>query len=270
MVDLFATQFCLSSAGPRGVGSGCNVSVVGESSGVRISSSSYFGEGHRESTRGVSNSDLGGSQLAIPTMVPRPGPSDTHSFLLPSATAGPADPTEDQGTTQQSRQAPASRLVTVRESLLSSGTSDRVFQLVSQSRRDSTENVYNYRWARWQDWCNEHSVACLNPSAPELASFLIFLSDKHRLSASTVKGYRSAISTTIRQCGGPDLSNAHLLHDVAHGLSLREARQLRRTPSWDLFVILDALRCPPFEPLYSVYFKFLTMKTAFLLSLASG
>ena len=110
----------------------------------------------------------------------------------------------------------------------------------------------------------------MNPSAPELASFLIFLSDKHRLSASTVKGYRSAISTTIRQCGGPDLGNAHLLHDVARGLSLRAVRQPRRILSWDLFVVLDALRRPPFEPLHSVPFKFLTVKTAFLLSLAPG
>ena len=171
------------------------------------------------------------------TLVPQPSASTVRlssagpPHVTSSATAGPADPTEDQGASQQSRPAPASRLVTVRESLLSSGASDRVFQLVSQSRRDSTENVYNYRWARWQDWCNEHSAACLNPSAPELASFLIFLSDKHRLSASTVKGYRSAISTTIRQCGGPDLSNAHLLHDVARGLSLCKARQPRRTPS---------------------------------------
>ena len=64
------------------------------------------------------------------------------------------------------------------------------------------------------------------PAAPELASFLTFLSDKHSLSASTVKGYHSAISTTIQQCWGPDLSNALLLHDVACGLSLREAWQL--------------------------------------------
>ena len=125
--------------------------------------------------------------MAIPTMVPRPGPFDTHSSLPSSATAGSASPAKDKGASQQSRPAPASHLVTVRESLLSSGASDRVFQLVSQPKRDSTENVYNYRWARWQDWCNEHSAACLNPSAPELATFLTFLLDKHSLSVSTVR-----------------------------------------------------------------------------------
>ena len=56
--------------------------------------------------------------------------------------------------------------------------------------------------------------------------------------------------------GGGDFSNTHPLHDVARGLSLREARQPRRTPSWDLFVVLDALRRPPLEPLHSASFSF--------------
>ena len=140
--------------------------------------------------------DLGGFHWAISAMVPRPCPSETHSSLPSSATAGPASLAKDQGALQQFRPAPMSHLVTVRESLLSSGTADRVIQLVLQSRRDLTENFCNYRWAHWQDWCNEHSVACLNPSAPQLANFLTFLS------TSTVKSY-SAISTTIQQCGGP-------------------------------------------------------------------
>ena len=251
-----APAVCLPGAEPRGMGNGCNVSVVGESSGIYVSPFFLFGEGHQDSMRGVGNSDLGDSHLAISTRVPRPGPSDIHSSLPSSTVVGSAGPAEDRGASQQSRQAPTSHLVTVHESLLPSGSSDRVIQLVSQSWHNLTENVCDYRWACWQDWCNEHSVACLNPLAPELANFLTSLSDKHRLSASTVKGYRSAVSTKIRQCRGPDLSNTQLLHDVARGLSLHEAWQPCRTPTWDLFVVLDALRLPPFELLYSVSFKF--------------
>ena len=134
---------CIVSCGSTtvGVGSGCNVSVVGESSGVRVSTSSHVGEGYSESTRGVSDSDLGGSQLAISTRVPSPGPSDTHSPRPTSTTVGSVNPAEDQGVSQQSRPAPAFHPVTVLESLLLSGDSDRVSQLVSQSRRDSTESI---------------------------------------------------------------------------------------------------------------------------------
>ena len=66
-------------------------------------------------------------------MVPRRGPSDTHSSLPSSTTAGSACPAEDQGASQQFQPAPASHLVTVQESLLSSGALDRVIQVVSQS-----------------------------------------------------------------------------------------------------------------------------------------
>ena len=72
----------------------------------------------------------------------------TPPFHLPLRW-GSVNPAEDQDASRQSRPAPALHLVTVLESLLSSGDSERVSQLVSQSRRDSTENVYNYRWVRW-------------------------------------------------------------------------------------------------------------------------
>ena len=130
----------VSGAGLRGMGNGCNVSVMGESSGVYVSPFFLFREGHQESMRRVCDSDLGGSQLAISTRVPRPGPYDTHFYLPSSAMAGPASPAEDQGASQQSRPAPASCLVTVQESLLSSGSSgasDRVIRLVQQSQCDS-------------------------------------------------------------------------------------------------------------------------------------
>ena len=124
----------LPATGPGGVGSGCNVSFVEESYGVRLSPSSHFGGDHQEGMRGVGDSDLGSSQLAISAMVPRPGPADVRSSPPSSATAGSARPAEDQGATQQSRLAQASRLVTMRDSLLSSGAQNRVIQLLLQSR----------------------------------------------------------------------------------------------------------------------------------------
>ena len=116
-----------------------------------------------------------------------------------------------------------------------------------------TENVYDNRWARWQDWCNEHSVECLNPSAPEVANFLTLPSIQHNMSANTVRGHRCAISTSIRQMrgGGGEEGRVrfkqHTTVDV-RGLSLREARQPSGTPKWDPFVVFDALRRLPFYP----------------------
>ena len=61
-----------------------------------------------------------------------------------------------------------------------------------------------------------------------------------------------------------------LLRDLVRGAALAEAKSSHRTPSWGLFVVLLALRLPPYEPLKQSSLKHLTLKTAFLVSLASG
>lgn len=65
-------------------------------------------------------------------------------------------------------------------------------------------------------------------------------------------------------------SDDPFLSDVTRALALREARTPRRAPAWDIFIVLDALRRPPYEPLSEVTLKTLTLKTCFLVMLASA
>ena len=44
----------------------------------------------------------------------------------------------------------------------------------------------------------------------------------------------------------------------------------RSIPSWNLALVLDALRKKPFEPLESIPLSHLTLKTVFLLAFSSG
>ena len=61
-----------------------------------------------------------------------------------------------------------------------------------------------------------------------------------------------------------------LISDVVRGISAARASEPRRIPRWDLFLVLDFLRSAPFEPLSSADRKHLTLKTVFLIALASG
>ena len=70
--------------------------------------------------------------------------------------------------------------------------------------------------------------------------------------------------------GSPSFSDDPLLQDLVWGAALAEAKSPRRTPSWDLFLVLSALRLPPYEPLKQSSLKHLTLKTTFLVSLTSG
>ena len=153
------------------------------------------------------------------------------------------------------------------------GASDDVIGLLDSSHRVSTHSVYGHYWGRWLSWADSHSVDPIRPSDIQLANFLAGLFVRDRLALSTVKGYRSAINSTVAQLGGriQDAShNPHLLRDLIRGASLRDARRPRRAPSWDLVLVLASLREAPFEPLGRASLKFLTFKTAFLLTLASG
>ncbi|CAM4657101.1 unnamed protein product [Leuciscus chuanchicus] len=64
------------------------------------------------------------------------------------------------------------------------------------------------------------------------------------------------------------------LHAWAINGFLREARRLNPpqpplVPAWDLSLVLDSMKGEPFEPLQSVDLRYLSLKTAFLMALAS-
>ena len=153
------------------------------------------------------------------------------------------------------------------------GASEDVVGLLDSSRRLSTHSVYGNYWDRWIRWADAQLVDPIRPSDIQLANFLAELFVHNRLALSTVKGYRSAINSTIAQLGGSvqDAShNPNLLRDLIRGASLRDARVPRRAPAWDLVQVLASLREAPYEPLGEASLKLLSFKTAFLVTLASG
>ena len=193
----------------------------------------------------------------LPTHQPSAGPSVSSSAQV-------------RGSARKPRGATPSRLASVRDSLSSLGASPSVLRLVEHAHRPGTQGVYSAHWDGWVRWCSDHSVPPHNLSSCDLANFLAFLSCVKGLSASSIKVHRSAVCTTIRQMGGPTFSDDPFLRDHVRGAALAEAKSPRRIPSWDLFLVLSALRLPPYEPLKQSSLKHLTLKTAFLVSLASG
>ena len=153
---------------------------------------------------------------------------------------------------------------------MSLGASGHLQETICSSIRKGSSSVYDSHWDKWARWCALHKFKAHSPSSVQFANFLAHLYFDRKLSASTIKTVRSAIASTLKQLGGPDFSEDGMLRDLLRGLSLKDHSAPRRTPSWDLFVVLESLRSPPYEPLHSTTLKFLSWKTAFLVSLASG
>ena len=91
------------------------------------------------------------------------------------------------------------------------------------------------------------------------------------VSISTVRGYRSAIGVVHE--GFPDgskVSDNSVIRDLLRGWFHKKAVPKPLPELWDLPLVLDYLAGPPFEPMSTSSFRNLTLKTVFLLQLASA
>ena len=104
-------------------------------------------------------------------------------------------------------------------------------------------------------------------SISRIADFLIALFDKGR-SISTLRGYRSAIAAV--HYDGVSVSNSSSLANLLKALFVQRPPARKLLPSWSLPAVLEALSKPPFEPLAEASLRNVTVKTVFLVAIASG
>ena len=141
-----------------------------------------------------------------------------------------------------------------------------------QSRRQTTNRLYDIRWKAWYDYCVENRIDALHPSVAQFADFLTYLHRVKKLAAVTIAGYRTVISTTVaitRGVNHPSFASSVVITHLVNGF--KHAAPLRRSlcPKWDITVVLSFLR-DKCEPLHSIPIKDLTYKTVFLLAMATA
>ena len=165
---------------------------------------------------------------------------------------------------------PPDCLALVREAGAQAGLSERAAAFVARSRRDSTREAYNSRLAGYFSWCESHGVDPRSASLTDVADFLITLFDKGLL-VSTIRGYRSAIAAI--HTGFPDgssMSTTPSLTGLVRAFFLERPPKRKLLPAWSLPRVLEALAKAPFEPLAEASLRDVTIKTVFLMAIASG
>lgn len=86
-----------------------------------------------------------------------------------------------------------------------------------------------------------------------------------------MRNYKSAILSIHRGFqDGTTLNDGNHLALLLDGMFNERPPQRTLVPTWELDVVLNYLKGPPFEPLRTATLKHLTLKTAFLVTLASG
>ena len=104
------------------------------------------------------------------------------------------------------------------------------------------------------------------PSVKQVSDFFMYLYQDLNRRPSTIDGYRTAIVDTLGPNGPPYCTKFRLLSSFHRD----RPKSSRNLPKWNLSVVLNELTKASFEPMKNTDLKHLTLKTAFLLALASG
>ena len=125
------------------------------------------------------------------------------------------------------------------------------------------------KWALFEKWCRDNSVDFSTPSVKQISDFFMYLYQDLNRRPSTIDGYRTAIVDTLGPTAQHIAHNADL-HRLLSSFHRDRPKSSRNLPKWNLSVVLNELTKAPFEPMKDSDLKHLTLKTAFLLALASG
>ena len=147
------------------------------------------------------------------------------------------------------------------------GFSVEVAERIAAPQR-STRTIYKSKWALFEKWCRENSVAFSTPSMKQISYFFMYLCQDLNRHPTTIDGYRIAIVDSLGPAGH-HIAQSSDLHMLLSSFHRDRPKSSRNLPKWNLS-ILNELTKALFEPMKDTDLKHLTLKTAFLLALASG
>ena len=241
--------------------------VLGRSPGLRVPSGCHHSASPREApSLPGDGAHPCGSALDPAPLVPRPAPA----LAGPSSnSAGPPALASVSSSLPGSPSAQASCLETLQRFARAAGFSSAVAEQSSLARRPSSRAVYQVRWSVYRSCCHEHGHSISRPTLAKVADFLYWLRFTRGLSVSSLRGYRSVLSAVFR-FHLPSLSSDPVIRDLLRSFRLSSGERVLRPPAWDLSRVLQYLISPVCEPLSQAPFRALTLKTLFLLAIATA
>ncbi|CAC5368762.1 PSMD2 [Mytilus coruscus] len=161
-------------------------------------------------------------------------------------------------------------LESVKRSYTAKGFSPKIASIISNARKkQSTQTVYNARLKLFDSWCQErrYQSQYVNCTRNSRISY-VFLHTVKNCKPSTLAGYKSAIA--LIHSSKDRISINMDLRNLIKGLYNINPPIRQLAPNWDLSLVLLVLTKTPFEPLEEAELKYLTLKTVFLMALASA
>ena len=261
-------SICVSYPRPKGLEHRCSEHKLDQPHGLRLPSYSSPSQGDPKDQAMPLPDHRDSPRLARDALVLGPSAALNRD---PTTTPSANDPTKTVPqlcVPQQSTTAEPPRLVSRSGQLQEQGFSVEVAERIAAPQRSSTRTIYRSKWALFEKWCRENSVDFSTP-VKQISDFFMYLYQDLNRRPSTIDGYRTAIVDTLGPTAQHIAHNADL-HRLLSSFHRDRPKSSRNLPKWNLSVVLNELTKAPFEPMKDSDLKHLTLKTAFLLALASG
>ena len=172
--------------------------------------------------------------------------------------------------TPQAPRVPPTRVDAIGDAITSLGFARHIADRVASGGRTSTQAVYDAKWKIYTDWCIPRQIDPVSSTGPQLAEFFTELFVVKGLAFSTLRGYKASILSVLESTNPLPTNHLDVLTKLFRTFSAERPVIPRAMPVWDLGLVLQGLKRFPFEPISHSDTRFLSLKTLFLLTLASG
>ncbi len=269
-VEQEATNILFSSARLKCGSDRCILNMLGGDSCVCIPSNNNDSKITEQGSKGKLCSNTSSSSMAKAKLVPTTVKTVDRIASETTPKGRPSIPESRERLASRSNCPKLGSMEVVKERRVKKGFSERAAKIMASTRRTSTTGTYDARLKRYYSWCRKRHVDPTTAPITVVADFLQELFDVQKFSPNTIAGYRAAISIIHEGHEGTSLGQNRDLRDLIVGMSQLRPIKKSLLPNWSLPLVLNRLIKEPFEPLQSADLKFVTLKTAFLIAVASG
>ena len=263
-------NICVTISRPCCMGNRCNVHKLDKPISLCLSSNKSVEQDHikdqERTVQGSSHSTIMASDALVSGSEK---PNNSRSSQIASSVV-PTETTTQRDISSEPEVNATSCISDPILTLQNKGFEGDLAKRIANPQRNNTLKIYQGKWKLFLNWANLKENEIHKISIPMIAKFLLHLFEEKKLQVATIDGYKTAITNHLKQISPLQVATDENLRDLIKSFYRDRPRNMRTLPHWDLSVVLHALSKTPYEPLEKAQLKWLTLKTVFLVALASG
>ena len=202
-----AAILCVTHTGSEGAINRCPIDGLESHTRLRVSTIPSYSSCDKQNTVIPVHDSIDSTSMARQTMVYRAPKSVGVTTGIYASNPKPTCSAKRQDSASKPGPSTASRLGIVKQSLRDRQFSSDVAEQVSKARRVSTVKVYDAKWQIFRRWADQRKIDPIQATPQIVADILTFLFSVKKCQVSTIKGYRSTISNTLKYRTGYDFGS---------------------------------------------------------------